>query len=1232
MRKIPEYDEWKKIKTSAGISPEEYKARTDLYVEGLKLDKALRRAASATDKVYSGWQKKEDMEKYSAAVNDAALSLKGYMDRLQRDRDKLGQDTYTKAYESTDKLLKTYDQLSRQVGKMSLMYSDFCNADEYGQALKEAEWREKYKGNGFEQLKKLVSDTSLPAEERDWIDSYADSIRRSDEVETKWGAVRKNSDFALKSRYIPEQKSYTDEEMTAAGWKQAGTGEWYKPYGMLGSNAQWFSGDINGSFGADKDDGYIYNYINSPEFRKAHDITLSDTSYGVYRTSDFTGYDLLTDDEVGLYNYLRSTRGGQKALEYLDDLKVELGYRQLQQERERSVAAAKESPVGASLYTLGSNVINGIMFPAKIAAAAFGEYESNPWLDRYGVQTEAMRGQVARQISNSGDLAGTEILGQPLGGFVYKTLMGVADTLVATGIGAGAAGGAGKTARGIAGLISSSATGSSAMMSARQRGLDDWQSVALGMGAVGIDILADRYSLEKILPDPTGAAQYLAYNLMNSVGQSAASGIAESLLDVLVTGDESEITEEYSRLIRNGLTSGQATREVLMQRLQSMGSDMLGSAMSSVLKSAPKAVGMAVSDYVSGRNALKNSDVYDAGGLIPEAAEFAREYENSAVAKLAAKAEKRRDMGNANPLKASAVGRLARNYSTSLRAEISDANSNLIRSGIKDSIGYLDPSADAERLSETAMKVLRQQSLTGREAEALENSPAAQQVILQAQSDLARQGGFSDRQVYLPDNADPERERLREYSDGLAAALNPEGKASAADRANAPAGQEGTGSAAGRAEARAGSGSRESLPDKREKQRKSRTHREYAAEIQDKDVAAAYLESAQPAQDPDRYAAEWKLYQTAGTAGIPISAAGVRDGILTKSQQAAAYAAGELIRSKKAADSKGRIDRAVAEMRKSDPEFNPGKFSDASILDSYDSMDDDKRAVLTWAKGVAAATGVDIVMFDSAKKSGKGYHNGDYDSRTNRIYLDVNADAEQTEKTLRDNLAPALSRDITGRLQQQAPLEYQALKESVSGFLQSGDYQPAVRGTEDEYFHRDISGGQISDGAVARVCSDMLADPQVLESFMSRVGQSRSRLQVYGDVVDSRITRVREVFGRILSQYSTDSKEVGLVRESDREAARIQQRFDASFSAAAQAEGRQTEDAAALPGSYDGWVVLDDGKKVRYQLKRTSDGLPVLLVGEKDFLSAPRQESGKKNGAGGQKTGEISGKDTDGSR
>ena len=92
------------------------------------------------------------------------------------------------------------------------------------------------------------------------------------------------------------------------------------------------------------------------------------------------------------------------------------------------------------------------------------------------------------------------------------------------------------------------------------------------------------------------------------------------------------------------------------------------------------------------------------------------------------------------------------------------------------------------------------------------------------------------------------------------------------------------------------------------------------------------------------------------------------------------------------------------------------------------------------------------------------------------------------------------------------------------------------------------------------------------------------------------------VKGGIKGETGQNSEQnVNTIREKETP----EQNAGKSFAAAVEGNRArtQTDNGKATGKASDGWVILDDGTKVQYQIKRTTEGTPVVVVEENELFS-----------------------------
>ncbi len=393
-------------------------------------------------------------------------------------------------------------------------------------------------------------------------------------------------DFEQNSKYSPITPK-TDEELKAAGYKQAQSGEWYKQENFL-SPTEWYAGE----------DSDLYTYINDESKRQAIEAAQTTNSskanpggsvtIGISTYDEF-GYDTLYEDEIGVFNYLYHQdrkNGTNTAEEFIEKMSPILQKRKMAKDAEYYAELGKESPVFMSLLSLSTNLQNAAMFPVKTTAVATGTYDDTPLLDKYGNQTRAIRGGVSEDMGYWGKM-------------FYNGGMSIADMGVAL-----AAGGGNPT---ITQAIMSSSAGSSAISEAKNNGASDTKALILGIGSAAIEWATEKWSVEAILADPKTIKGFILANTVTESTEEGASNVLNLGLDTIVSvvlGERNEIQQRIDYLVAyEGKTAEEALQIAVNEKAQSLGEDVFVGGLTGFGLSGAK------SGYIGVNNAIKNRGV-----------------------------------------------------------------------------------------------------------------------------------------------------------------------------------------------------------------------------------------------------------------------------------------------------------------------------------------------------------------------------------------------------------------------------------------------------------------------------------------------------------------------------------------------------------------------------------------------------------------------------------------------
>lgn len=351
--------------------------------------------------------------------------------------------------------------------------------------------------------------------------------------------------------------------------------------------------------------GYLGEYINAGEATQADmrkDLgrgvtTYNDSEKGFQLvlnvpSRDMSKYDLLTEDEVAMYNYLMNTQGEEAASVFLDSIDGLVEDRAEQRFLNEKAAFAKKNVLTgalASLESLALSFESMALTPLQIGANLVGAEGLAEDLGRPALTSGTIRGAVGEGIS---DALGGGIAGGA-GKVIYNAAMSAADMFIASKIGGvKAAGGveSQKLAQTMTQVIMSSQAASSAMADANSRGIYGAEAAIYGLGVGVIEWITEEKSLEAWMKTPATKRGYILKNLFAEGSEEAAAEVLGNAYDVILNGDKSVMMSRYHELIAGGASPKEATKTVLLEHLKEVGVATITGAVSGAMISTPTAL------------------------------------------------------------------------------------------------------------------------------------------------------------------------------------------------------------------------------------------------------------------------------------------------------------------------------------------------------------------------------------------------------------------------------------------------------------------------------------------------------------------------------------------------------------------------------------------------------------------------------------------------------------------
>lgn len=361
-------------------------------------------------------------------------------------------------------------------------------------------------------------------------------------------------------------------------------------------------GKVNAWTGVYGDTGFgdiTYDLINRNPAAERRATAQSAAAGGALGTAAQDYLTQLTDDEIGIFNYLyaQDTAAGDdthyRAYRYIKDIKPQLTARAAQQTSAFWQEQAQQAPVKTSLFSVGLAPLKGVGYVGQaVQMLAEDKIDPNAGYNLFANVRGAITGTVSQMAEDKWGKAGS---------FAYNTAMSMADFLIATLVSGGFSGDAATAELGkkLALGIMSSGAAADATTAAKERGLDDQEAFTLGTIAGAAEILTERYSLDALL-DPqwsSGAIKYVARNALVEGSEEVGSDLINTVADLIVAGDKNEIKQAIAAYEEQGYGESDAFGLAMADKALSLGADFLGGALSGAATSGARvAVGRVMSD------------------------------------------------------------------------------------------------------------------------------------------------------------------------------------------------------------------------------------------------------------------------------------------------------------------------------------------------------------------------------------------------------------------------------------------------------------------------------------------------------------------------------------------------------------------------------------------------------------------------------------------------------------
>ena len=499
-------------------------------------------------------------------------------------------------------------------------------------------------------------------------------------------------DYATGSQYVSTR---TDVAMDDARW------------GL--SNNMYDESKLFGDF--------LYDYINRNE-DALNVAKVNDTVTDAYLLGFDKGFlQTMSDEEIGVYNYLYKTQGQESANAYLSYIESDLEGRRRSQEQARWASYAKESPVGSSVFSTLISPMKGLSYLGQAADMLDdGKMDQDAGYNRFSYIPSTIRSQVSTTIENSGKWG-------KVGSFAYNTGMSMADFLFTTAV----SGGNQALSLGIMG----SGAAADATLAAKDRGLEDGEAFALGTIAGIAEIAMEKISLGAWLEGDMseGALKYLLKNALSEGGEEAGTSVVNLLADIMIAGDKSEWNMAIQAYMDEGKTPEEAFGLVLAEQAAQIGLDALGGILSGAAIGGGTYAGASVGAKFKYGSTAK--DTAKSQQLVADGLEL--NPDNQYIQKMQTKLDKGKKLS----------GMQVRNILAANQEKITENDLKKIQKAAEKRLTDLGQTKDVAEVAEIATKWATGQDLTSAEKKLLTHSQYGSRVANELLPENIASGDYS---------------------------------------------------------------------------------------------------------------------------------------------------------------------------------------------------------------------------------------------------------------------------------------------------------------------------------------------------------------------------------------------------------------------------------------------------------------------------------------------------------
>ncbi len=480
------------------------------YAQRFKEDNTNKKAASLSDKIRS-----------VSPVSPAGqkINLNKNPDRLRELQAKKAANDTKKAADEARKFLQADNSVSQYelFNRMNNLTSDDVNRllqseEQRNKELKNSRTKLMYDRVGVTADKKKLLDNDLSESDariqqyRIWLTDN-DLRQKAEEVKKQYGGLQNNSDY----------------------WEHAVNAE-----------------DVGGN--------QTYRYFTSKINSELKGLPAKSYYGGKNQKNIQHSAETATRDEMTNYIYLYNTKGREAAEDYLKAIDYDLKKRWRQKRLDEAEEKGKNHIIQSTGQTIAEYVPTSIMGGIAMAKSAItGKVDVT---DPLYVAVEAREAERAASVNS--------INNESLR-LVYGAVTSAADNAVAAltvGKAVSAFGGAGMSAAAkaawtgrITGGIMSSGVAANSVLEAKKEGFSDTGALAIGIARGSIEYLSEKFSIERIMKEPTTVLKALKKSVVSEGSEEVVSNWANRLVDNIINMG---LTKEYNELVESGMSEKEA--------------------------------------------------------------------------------------------------------------------------------------------------------------------------------------------------------------------------------------------------------------------------------------------------------------------------------------------------------------------------------------------------------------------------------------------------------------------------------------------------------------------------------------------------------------------------------------------------------------------------------------------------------------------------------------------------